>query len=159
MELSSGLLLHGRSSGERKLRVLHCSYQLDCVECKMHRCTVLMKDKIVINNVITASNICWYLSNTVHLFSLLCLIRTTPIIDTVTDTVTDLVNIKRDSNILQDAMLLSYVLSGSESIVLTVTSGSLVTRYIFKMCLVCFGVKKHAAFKWKDAISSFLFPR
>jgi len=26
--------------------------QLDCVECKMHWCTVLLKDKIVINDVI-----------------------------------------------------------------------------------------------------------
>jgi len=42
VELSSGLLL-GHSSGERKLKALHCSLQqLDCAECKMHRCTVLL---------------------------------------------------------------------------------------------------------------------
>jgi len=32
--------------------------QLDCVECKMHLCTVLLKDKIVINGAIIAFNIC-----------------------------------------------------------------------------------------------------
>jgi len=32
--------------------------QLDRVECKMHRCTVLLKHNIVINDVIIASNIC-----------------------------------------------------------------------------------------------------
>ena len=32
--------------------------QLDCVEFKMHRCIVLLKDKIVINDTIIASNIC-----------------------------------------------------------------------------------------------------
>jgi len=31
--------------------------QLDCVERKMHQCTVLLKDKIVINDVLMASNI------------------------------------------------------------------------------------------------------
>jgi len=30
--------------------------QLDCVECKMHQCTVMLKDKIVINDAIMASN-------------------------------------------------------------------------------------------------------
>jgi len=32
--------------------------QSDCVECKMHRCTVLLKDKIVINDAVIAFNIC-----------------------------------------------------------------------------------------------------
>ena len=31
--------------------------QLDCVECKMHWCTVLLKYKVVINDAIIASNI------------------------------------------------------------------------------------------------------
>jgi len=30
--------------------------QLDCVECKMHWSTVVLKDKIVINDAILASN-------------------------------------------------------------------------------------------------------
>ena len=40
--------------------------QLDCVECKMHRCTVLLKDKIVINDtIIRLVEIARYPSNTV----------------------------------------------------------------------------------------------
>jgi len=32
--------------------------QLDCAECKIHQCTVLLKDKISTNDMITASTIC-----------------------------------------------------------------------------------------------------
>jgi len=35
--------------------------------------------------------------------------------DTATDTVTDLINIKREGNMLQDAMLPSCVLSGAQN--------------------------------------------
>jgi len=41
--------------------------------------------------------------------------KKTPIFDAETDTVTDLVNIKREGNILQDAMLSFWVLSGAHS--------------------------------------------
>jgi len=32
--------------------------QFDCVECKIHWCTVLLKDKIVVNEMTMAYNIC-----------------------------------------------------------------------------------------------------
>jgi len=35
--------------------------------------------------------------------------------DTPIDTVTDLVNVERDGNVMQDVMLLSQVLSGARS--------------------------------------------
>jgi len=41
----------------------------------------------------------------------------------------------------------------TQSIVLTVKGGSALTRWYFRVS--CFLVKKHAAFKWKDAISKF----
>jgi len=72
--------------------------QLDCVECKMHQCTVLLKDKMVINDIPA--------------------ILSTPVLDKNNshfDRVTDVVNIKHEGNILQDAMLPSYVLSGANS--------------------------------------------
>jgi len=42
----------------------------------------------------------------------------------------------------------------TQSIVLTVKGGSALSRWYFKLCFVFFG-EKHAAFKWKDAISGF----
>ena len=55
MELSPRLLW-GHSSLERKLRVLHCSRRT-VLNARCTGCTVLLKDKIVINDVIIASNI------------------------------------------------------------------------------------------------------
>jgi len=43
------------------------------------------------------------------------LFRTTPIYDTALDTMTDLVNIECEVNILHDAILTSLVLSGAYS--------------------------------------------
>ena len=57
--------------------------------------------------------------------------------DTATDTVTELVNIKREGNILQDAILLSYrSCLCIQSIVLTAKGGSAVIRRYFR-CLLC----------------------
>jgi len=85
----------------------------------MSQCIVLLKDKIVISDAIihllTFVGTVRYPSNTVRCLSLLWFIKTTPIFDAETDTVTDLVNIKREGNILQDAMLPFCVLSGAHS--------------------------------------------
>jgi len=100
VELSSGLLL-GRSSGERKLKVLHWTMQLDYVECKMHLCTVLLKDKIVISDEIIAFNICSD-SKISQQYSPLTFTAMLHKNNSATDTVTDL---KCDGSRLQDAML------------------------------------------------------
>jgi len=49
VELNSELL-RGRSSRDKEVQSLALQ-QLDCVERKMHWCTVLLKDKVVINDV------------------------------------------------------------------------------------------------------------
>jgi len=111
------------------------------------------KNKVVINDAITASNIYWdskisqqYCPST---FTSICLIRKTPIFDTATETVTSLVNIKREGKILCYAPFLGPVWC-TQSIVLTVKGGLAVTRRYFWMRFVF-----HAALKWKDAISGF----
>ena len=81
--------------------------------------------------------------------------RTTPIFHTATNTATDLVNTEHVSNRQQDAMLPFYVLSDAprrsfwQWWVVQLWPGD-----IFN-CASCFLVKKHAAFRWKDAISEF----
>jgi len=47
--LTGEALDYSLGSGERKLSF--ALQQLDCTECKMHQCTVLMKHKPVINSV------------------------------------------------------------------------------------------------------------
>jgi len=69
------------------------------------------------------------------------LIRTTPIFDTATETVTDLVNIKREGNLGREYSILQYTAGCYtpflgpvwciQSIVLTVTGGLAVTRWCF----------------------------
>jgi len=49
--------LQGHSSGDKEVQSLALQ-QLDCVEREMHQCTVLLKDKVLINDTIIASNIC-----------------------------------------------------------------------------------------------------
>jgi len=70
----------------------------------------LLKDKIVINDAIVASNIVEIIGPKISkqycpLTFTPCLIRTTLIFDRAIDTVTYLVNINLEGSILQDAML------------------------------------------------------
>jgi len=106
-----------------------------------------------------ASDICWD-SKISHLYCPLTFIpgltKTTPIFYTATDSVTDMANTEHVGNTQQDAMLPSYVLYGAPSRsfwqwwVVQLWRGDILN------CVSCFLVKKHAAFKWKDAISGFL---
>ena len=72
--VSSGQLW-GHSSGERKLRVLHCS-SWTVLNARCTGCTVLLKDKVVNRTFV---EIVRYPSNIAQWPSLLCLISTTPI--------------------------------------------------------------------------------
>ena len=54
--MTGSVLLLGLSSGERNLRVLHCS-SWTVFNARCTGCTVLLKDKIVINDAIIASDI------------------------------------------------------------------------------------------------------
>jgi len=101
---------YGYIAQKIKWRVLRCSSW----DCWMHWCTVLLKKKTMSSRTrIILSNICWdskispsYPSNTVHWFSPQAWWRTTPIFDTATATVTDLVNVEHEGfNILLGAML------------------------------------------------------
>ena len=64
--MTGSVLLLGLSSGERNLRVLHCS-SWTVFNARCTGCTVLVKDKIVINDaIITIIEKVRYPSNTVH---------------------------------------------------------------------------------------------
>jgi len=112
--------------------------QVEYVECKMHRCTILLKNKIVINDAIIMHLTFCSDGKISHRY---CPLTFTPVFDKnkfdiVSDTVTDLVNIKRKGDILQDAMLPSLVLSCAH-----IRSFLTVTRRYFK-CISCFFGKK-----------------
>jgi len=124
----------------------------------MHLCTIFMKEKLSSVMCFIASNICWdskiQLILSIDFYSRLDEEQLPPFF-TATDTVADLANTEHVSNRQQDAMLPSYVLSGAPSRsfwqwrVVQLWPGD-----ILKLCFV-FMAKKHAAFKWKDAISGF----
>jgi len=116
----------------------------------MHRCTVLLKDKIVINDAVIAFNIYWD-SKRSHQY---CSLTFIPMLDknnSATDTVIDLVNTKHDGNILQDAILPSYVLSGAHSRSFWQWRVVQLWSCDILMFFVCLS-KKHAAVKWKQAV-------
>jgi len=126
----------------------------------MHLCVVFLKKSVICDVFDSFQHfveIVRYLINTVHWLSLEAWRRTTPIFYTATNTMTDLVNTQHVGNRQQDAMLSSQVLCTwcTQSIVLTVKGGWALTRWYFKTMFCVFLVKKHAAFKWKDAISGF----
>jgi len=54
----SGVWWPDYSWGDKEVQSLAVQ-QLDCVECNMHRCADLLKDKVVTNDTIIASNVCW----------------------------------------------------------------------------------------------------
>jgi len=125
----------------------------------MHLCAIFLKEKLSSMVCLIASNICWgiviYPVYTVHWLLLQAWRRTTPIFYTATDSVTDLAITEHVGNTQQDAMLPSQVLSVAPTWsywqwrVVQLWPGDILT--VFRVFLV----KKHAAFKWKDAISGF----
>jgi len=50
--------LHLTVSVVKRWTLEEVEQQLDCIECKMHLCTVLLKEKIAINYALIAFNIC-----------------------------------------------------------------------------------------------------
>jgi len=119
----------------------------------------MLKEKIVINDVIIASNICW----DSKISQQYCSLTFTPMLDknishfdTAIDTVTDFVNIKNSVRVTYCWMLCSLPRSCLVHTVDRFHSKRWFScdQVIFFVFRVFFG-KKHAAFKWTDAISEF----
>jgi len=110
-----------------------------------------------------ASNTCWgskiYPVNTVHWLLLQAWRRTTPTFCTATDSMTDLANTEHVSNTQQDAMLLSWVLSGAPT--RSFWQQSVVQLWpgdIFN-CVLCFWWKSMQHLSEKTQFPGFLFPQ
>ena len=97
-------------------------------------------------------------SQTVHWLSLQSWWRTTPISDTATYTVTDLVNVEREGNILQDALLPFHVLYGAHSRSLWQWMVVQLWQVIF-LCFLCFLAIHVQHLSEQMQILVFLFPQ
>jgi len=122
----------------------------------MHWCTVLLKDKIVINYVFIACNIRWDSKISQHCCPLTfawCLMKNNSCILHSNRSSSRLGNIKQEGNILQDGThrsCLVYTVDRFNS-----KGWFICDKMVFLNVFRAFLVKQQAEFKWKDAISRF----
>jgi len=142
----------------RKLTVLHCS-SWTVLNTRCTGCTVLLKDKIVINDTVIAYNICW----DSKLCQQYCPLTFTPMLDKNnshfrhSDRHNERLGKHQCVRVTYCRILCSLPRSCLVHTVDRFDSDGWFScdQVIFLKCVSYVCCEKHAAFKWKDAISGF----